>query len=197
MKTKNQSGRKGVLTVGEKTVIVYSSRNGSTQKYAEWLAQDCGARLIPWREAVVDELAEYGTVVFGGCVYNGLIEGISLIKNNRDTLRGCRLFVFTVGLTQPGDETAFQQVLDRNFEPGELEGIRFHHFLGALDFGKMSLMQRMMMRLLKKSIQRKPKESRSQLESYILEAYGGRVDFTSRSYIRPLTEEILSGPEAP
>ena len=184
------------MTVGEKTIIIYSSRNGSTRKYAEWLAQDCGAKLIPWREAVVDELAEYGTVVFGGCVYNGLIEGISLIKNNRDTLRGCRLFVFTVGLTQPGDETAFQQVLDRNFEPGELEGIRFHHFLGALDFGKMSLMQRMMMRLLKKSIQRKPRESRSQLESYILEAYGGRVDFTSRSYIRSLTEEILLDQEA-
>lgn len=186
----------GVLAVGNDTVIVYSSRNGSTRRYAEWLAQDCAARLIPWREAVGDELAEYGTVVFGGCVYNGLIEGISLIKNNRDTLRGCRLFVFTVGLTQPGDEAAFQQVLERDFEPGELAGIRFHHFLGALDFKRMSLMQRMMMRLLKKSIQRKPKESRSMLESYVLEAYGGQVDFTNRSYIRPLVEEILSGPEA-
>lgn len=180
----------------EKTVIVYNSRNGSTRRYAEWLARDCSARLIPWQEAVVDELAGYETVVFGGCVYNGLIEGISLVKNNRDMLRACRFFVFTVGLTQPGDEAAFRQVLDRNFEPGELEGIRFHHFLGALDFKKMSPMQRMMMRLLKKSIQRKPRENRSQLESYVLEAYGGQVDFTDRSYIRPLVEEILSGPEA-
>ena len=188
--------KKGVLAVREKTVIVYSSRNGTTQRYAEWLAQDCPARLIPWREAVVDELAEYETVVFGGCVYNGLIEGISLIKNNRDTLRGCRLFVFTVGLTQPGDEAAFQQVLDRNFEPGELEGIRFHHFLGALDFRKMSLMQRMMMRLLKKSIQKKPEENRSVLESSILEAYGGQVDFTNRKYIKPMVKAILTGSES-
>lgn len=187
---------KGVLTVGERTVIVYSSRNGSTRHYAEWLAQDCGAKLLPWREVVVDELAKYETVVFGGCVYNGLIDGISLIKNNRDVLRGCRLFVFTVGLTQPGDETAFKQVLDRNFEPDELEGIQFHHFLGALDFKKMSLMQRMMMRLLKKSIQKKPEENRSVLESSILEAYGGQVDFTNRKYIKPMVKAILTGSES-
>ena len=60
----------------------------------------------------------------------------------------------------------------------------------------MSLMQRMMMRLLKKSIQKKPKEARSQLEGYVLKAYGGAVDFTNRDYIGPMVEELLSGQEA-
>lgn len=189
-------GERGRGAVKKTTAIVYSSRKGSTRRYAEWLAKDCGADLFPLAEAVVDQLAEYRTVVYGGCVYNGLIDGISFIKKNRDVLRDCRLFVFTVGLTQPGDEAAFQQVLDRNFEPQELEGLRFHHFLGALDFKKMSLMQRLMMRILKKSIQQKPKEARSELENYVLKAYGGQVDFTNRAYIRPLVEEICSPPEA-
>lgn len=180
----------------EKIVIVYTSRNGSTRRYAEWLAEDCRARLIPLEEASAAEAAEYETIVFGGCVYNGLIQGISFIKDHRDLFRGRRLFVFTVGLTQPGDEAAFRQVLDRNFDEGEAEGLRFFHFLGALDFKKMSLMQRMMMRLLKKSIQKKPKEARSQLEGYVLKAYGGAVDFTNRDYIGPMVEELLSGQEA-
>jgi len=176
----------------KRIAVVYTSRQGSTRQYAQWVAHECSAKLFELKEAVIDDLCEYDIVVFGSCVYNGLIDGISFIKNNRDLLRDSRLFIFTVGLTQPGDETAYEQVLERNFTPEEREGLRFYHFLGVLDFGKMSLMQRLMMRLLKKSIQRKPEAARSQLESYVLKAYGGRVDFTNRACIKPLVEEVLA-----
>ena len=113
-----------------KTAVVYATRNGSTKRYAEWIARDCGADLIPLEEAVVDRLTLYETLVYGGCVYSGAIQGISFIKNNRDLLERVRLVVFTVGLTQPGDEAAFAQVLDRNFTEEERRGIRFCRSLG-------------------------------------------------------------------
>ena len=171
-----------------KTAVVYASRNGSTKQYAEWIARDCGADLIPLEEAVIDRLALYDTLIYGGCVYSGIIQGISFVKNNRDLLKRMRLVVFTVGLTQPGDEAAFAQVLDRNFTEEERRDIRFFHFPGALDYKKMSFLQRGMMRLLKKSIQKKPPEGRSQIEGYILESYGGKVDFTNPAYVKPLVK---------
>lgn len=178
-----------------KIAVVYVSRNGSTKRYAEWIARDCGADLIPLEEAVIDRMALYETLVYGGCVYSGVIQGISFIKNNRDLLERVRLVVFTVGLTQPGDETAFAQVLDRNFTEEERRGIRFFHFPGALDYKKMNFLQSGMMRLLKKSIQKKLPEDRSQIEGYILESYGGKVDFTNAAYVKSLVKYVRSGRE--
>lgn len=178
-----------------KTAVVYVSRNGSTKRYAEWIARSCGADLIPLEEAVIDKLTLYETLVYGGCVYSGVIQGISFIKNNRALLDRVRLVVFTVGLTQPGDEAAFAQVLDRNFTEEERRGIQFFHFPGALDYKKMSFLQRGMMRLLKKAIQKKSPEDRSQIEGYILDSYGGKVDFTNAAYVKPLVKYVCSDRE--
>lgn len=177
----------------QKTAVVYATRNGSTRRYAEWIAGDCGADLIAVEQADIDDLVRYDTLVYGGCVYGGRIDGVSLIKNNRDLLEHTRLFVFTVGLTQPGDDAAFEQVLSRNFLEEERRGIQFFHFPGALDYQKLKLVQRPMLYLLKKSIQSKAEKNRTQLEKYLLESYGGKVDFTNQNYIGPLVQEILAG----
>lgn len=176
----------------KKIAVVYATKNGSTKRYAEWIAKDCGARLIALEHADIDELATYDTLIYGGYVYMGNIQGIAFIKNNRDLLEKVQLVVYTVGLTQPGDEVAFMEVLDRNFTAEERKGIRFFHFPGALDYKKMGFMQKNMMRILKKSIQKKPAEARSQMEAYILESFGGRIDFTNYAYIKELVKFVRS-----
>ena len=179
--------------MSQKIAVVYFSKNGSTQRYAEWIARSCKADLFPYAEADIDRLAEYDTVIYGGCVYSGVIQGIRFIKDNRDLLANTRLAVFAVGLTQPGDDAAFEEVLNRNFTPEERTGLTFFHFPGALDYKKLSFFQRGMMRMLKKSIQKRPAESRSQMEQYILDSYGGRVDFTSFTYVKPLVDWACKG----
>ena len=172
----------------KKIAVVYFSKNGSTQRYAQWIARSCKADLFSYTEADIDQLAQYDTVVYGGCVYSGAIQGIRFIKDNRDLLTGVRLAVFAVGLTQPGDDAAFEEVLNRNFTPEEREGITFFHFPGAIDYKKLSFIQRGMMRMLKKAIQKRPAGNRSQMEQYILDSYGGRVDFTNFAYVKPLAD---------
>lgn len=179
--------------MSQKIAVVYFSKNGSTQRYAEWIARSCKADLFPYAGADIDRLAEYDTVIYGSCVYSGVIQGIRFIKDNRDLLANTRLAVFAVGLTQPGDDTAFEEVLNRNFTPEERTGLTFFHFPGALDYKKLSFFQRGMMRMLKKSIQKRPAESRSQMEQYILDSYGGRVDFTSFTYVKPLVDWACKG----
>lgn len=177
----------------KKIAVVYTSRCGSTKRYAEWIAKECGAKLVPFEEADLDQLVKCDTVIYGGCVYSGVIQGIQFIKNNRDLLEHVQLVVYAVGLTMPGDEAAFAQVLDRNFTPEEREGITFFHFPGALDYKKLSFFQKTFMRILKKSIQKKPAEARSKMEGYILESYGGKVDFTNAAYVKPLVQFVRKG----
>ena len=129
-------------------------------------------------------------VVYGGCVYNGVIQGISFIKDNRQMLRDSHLFVFAVGLTSNGDNAAFEQVLARNFKQEEREGIQFYHFMGALDHKKLSILQKPMMYILKKNIQSKRPEARNQVEQYLLDSYGGKIDFTNRAYVEPMVRTI-------
>ena len=174
--------------------VVYATKYGSTQRYAEWVAEELHADLVAFAEAEIDKLCTYDTVIFGSCVYAGRIQGINFLKENRDALGETQLLIFTVGLTQPGDEAAYQQVLDKNFTPEEREGLRFFHFPGALDYKKMNFMERHMMRILKGSIKKKPEAKRNQMEAYILETYGGKVDFTNRAYIDPLVRAAREEP---
>lgn len=174
----------------KKTAVVYVTKNGSTKRYAEWVARSCNADLFVLDEAVIDDLAGYDTLIYGAPVYAGNIAGIPFIKGNRDLLKNVQLVVFAVGLTQPGDDAAFEEVIKRNFTGEEQEGIRFFHFPGALDHKKMNFMQKGMMRVLKRAIMKKPKETRTQMEEYILESFGGKVDFTNFAYIKPLVDYV-------
>lgn len=176
-----------------KTAVVYCGQYGSTRRYAEWIAKRCSGVLLPLEQVSIDDLKIFKTVIYGGAVYAGKIMGISFIKGNLDFFRKIRLVIYTVGLTQPGDEAAFAQVLDRNFTPEERAGIRFFHFPGALDYSKMNGVQRLMMRVLKKSIEKKSKASHSQFEESIVQSFGGKVDFTDESYIDPLVAYICAG----
>lgn len=172
------------------TVVVYSTKNGSTERYAQWIAEDCGADLRRAGETKVEELLSYETVIYGGCVYQGTLRGADLIKKNLNVLQGKKLVVFAVGLTHPADDDTFAQVLSQNFTPAQQEGIRFFHFPGALDYAKMTFPQKYLMKLLVKNIRKRPAEQRSDIENSIVQSYGTGVDFTSRAYIQPLVAYI-------
>lgn len=172
------------------TVVVYSTKNGSTERYAQWIAEDCGADLMRAGETKIETLLDYDTVIYGGCVYQGTIRGADLVKKNLQTLRGKKLAVFAVGLTHPADDAAFAQVLSQNFTPDQQAGIRFFHFPGALDYAKMTFPQKYMMKLLVKNIRKRPADQRSEIENSLVQSYGTGVDFTSRSYIKPLVQYV-------
>lgn len=172
------------------TVVVYSTKNGSTERYAQWIAEDCGADLMRAGETKIEDLLNYETVIYGGCVYQGTLRGVDLIKKNLQKLREQKLVVFAVGLTHPADDAAFEQVLSQNFKPSQREGIQFFHFPGALDYAKMTFHQKYMMKLLVKNIRKRPVEQWSEIENSIVRSYGSGVDFTSRSYIKPLVQYV-------
>lgn len=85
-----------------KTLIIYSSRRGSTKQYAEWIAEDlgksCDCDLFTYSDSKKINLYEYDLIVYGGWIRGS---GIVDFDNFRKRLDGellDNLIVFGVGI---------------------------------------------------------------------------------------------------
>ena len=84
-------------------VVIYASHYGFAEAYARWVAEDLQAELLEAGKVGRENLAKYGTIVYGGGLYAGGINGISLLVKNAERLRGKKLYLFTVGASDPTD----------------------------------------------------------------------------------------------
>lgn len=171
------------------TLVIYAGRHGTTERYARWIAEKTGADLYPVQQVTSKTLLRYDAIVYGGAVYGGTIEGIAFLKKHLDDLKEHPFFLFTVGLTMPGDDAAFSAMLERNLTAEQLKGIRLYHFLGAIRFKALAPGERLMMWMLKKTISKKP--VRSPIEQDIVDYYNGELDYSNETYIADLAADIL------
>lgn len=81
-----------------KTAVIYYSIYGSTKEYAEWIANETGAKLYSFDEVPEETLEDFDTVIFGSPVMMGTITMKigSVITRNWDVLREKRLGFFSV-----------------------------------------------------------------------------------------------------
>jgi hypothetical protein len=74
-----------------KTLVVYRSKSGFVQRYAEWIAGDLKADLLEGSGVTVDNLTGYDAIVYGGGLYESGINGVKIITGNLDQLEGKRI----------------------------------------------------------------------------------------------------------
>lgn len=170
------------------TLIIYAGKYGTTERYAKWIAEKTGADVYPVHQVTTKKLKQYDTVVYGGAVYGGTIQGIRFLKKHLTELKQRNLILFTVGLTMPGDEKSFQAMLDRNLDRQQQAGIRTYYFLGTIRFQKLNSKEKMMLWLLKSAILKKT--DRSQVESDLVECYNGELDYANEAYVADLVGAV-------
>ena len=169
-----------------KTVVIFSSKYGSTEKYAALIAGELGADLRKASEIKPSRLREYDAVIFGGGLYAGSIRGAGFVKKNAEALKGKRLAIFTVGMSNPTDKKYYQRIIDRNFDAGIRINSRFFHLRGGLDLAALSPPHRLIIGALKAaSSLGKSKNA----DSDMLKALDG-TDFFDKSGIAPIVEYI-------
>ena len=57
-------------------IILCRSKYGASAKYAEWISQETGFKIIDTKKADIKEVEKYDTIVLGGGVYASSIAGI-------------------------------------------------------------------------------------------------------------------------
>ncbi len=171
-------------------IVVYSSKTGFVRKYAEWIAEELSARAVPADKVKVEDLMGHDSIVYGGGLYVGGINGIKLIKNNLDRLSGKRIAVFATGASPKRQETT-DEVRNKNFTKEEQDMIGFFYLRGGFDFDRLGIKDRMLMALLKKKLE--SKDELTEDEKGMLDAYEHPADFTDRDNIGELVEYVKRG----
>ena len=172
-----------------KTLVVYTSISGFTKKYAEWISEALDADLSEAALSSAGELMKYDTIVFGGSLHSVGINGIRLIKNNLDKLRGKNLIVFATGASPDRAEIP-DEIIRKNFQEAERKSIKFFYLRGGFDFGKLDFPNKILMTLLKWKLL--SKRDKSPDERGMLAAYSRPLDFTRKEHIAALVRYAKS-----
>ena len=169
------------------TIILYKSKTGFVKKYAEWIAEDLSSKAIPVDDVTLEDLKSYDTIIFGGGLYAGGINGIKLIKKNLDKLEGKNLILFATGAS-PGRKDEIYEVWSKNFTKEERSKIHFYYLRGGFDYRKLNVKDKMLMTLLKKKLE--SKKELTEDEEGMLNAYDIPVDFTDKENIKELVNLV-------
>jgi len=170
------------------TAVVYRSKSGFTQKYAQWIAAAVNADLLDGRTAKHCDLLEYDTIVYGGALYAAGIHGLSLITRNFEALKGKKLIVFTLGATPVRPEVV-EEVRNKNFTAEQQRRIRFFMLRGGFDKSKLTPVDKVLMTLLKAKL--KSRKHPTADERGMLAAYDHPQDFTDEKRIAPIVAAVL------
>ena len=159
-----------------KRIVIYESGTGFTAKYAGWIAEDLGCEAKEFKSVSANELTGYDMVIYGGWVMGGMIAGYDKIKG----LNLNHVVVFGVGIT-----VASKEVAAKIAEQNQITQDGFFYFEGGYNPKKLGIMKKMMMNMIKKSLEKKADKTEDDL--HMLKTFEG-ADNTNRDAIRDLVE---------
>ncbi|WP_048000446.1 flavodoxin domain-containing protein [Lactiplantibacillus herbarum] len=165
--------------------VIYQSNYGATRQYAEWIAAELDADLFERKMVTKALLKTYAMIIYGGGLYASGIIGSELVANNPCN----HLIVFTVGLADP-TQTDYTQIMHRAFRTEARQPQQVFHFRGAIDYAKLGVVHRNLMRLLKTVIASKNQTELTPENQAFLATYGRQVDFKDRATIQPLVAYV-------
>ncbi|MEL7623091.1 MAG: flavodoxin domain-containing protein [Clostridiales bacterium] len=176
-----------------KMIVVYKSRYGFTDKYAHWIAQETGADLAEAGKIKAEDLQNYDVVIYGGGLYAGGVNGISLITKAFSSIADKVLYLFTVGAADVCDKENINNIrhsLTKVLTPDMMNKIKIFHFRGGIDYPRLSSIHRIMMAAMVKTIKKKGAAELNNEEKMMLDTYGQRVDFTDRAAIAGMIDDL-------
>lgn len=175
------------------TAVVYKSQYGATKKYAMHIAQSLKADIYDLDRVKKIDFDKYETLVFGGGLYAGKINGIKFLAANASKLLEKNLVVFTTGIGDPGNAKNFQNIsksLKTALPEKLMKNTKLYCFRGAIDYGKLGFMHKMMMSMLHGMIAKKKEEELTKDDRDILDSYGASIDYTNLGSASPLIEYV-------
>lgn len=166
-----------------KKLIVYKSKTGFTERYAEWLSQelDCELKNVDW--ITIDYLFKYDLIIYGGSIQTGTINGLNFIKSDIEQLNGKKIIVFATGIKKSSEEYIAE--LKKANLPSNMP---FFYMRGGLDENKISLPDKLLLKIIKRMI--KSKDKRSEADQELIDIIGTSVDYTDKKYINPMLDYI-------
>lgn len=174
--------------MSEKIAVIYKTKYGSTKKYAGWIALKLGADLYEISDIRSKHLIEYETIIFGGGVYRGKINGLNFINQNYNKIKDKNIYIFSVGMENLSEDRK-ELLIKNNFKNIEAKNIKFYNFKGELDCSSLSVIDKIMMKALKSMLNKKTESELTEDDKVVLRGFEEKVNLTDKSSIKALVEE--------
>ena len=193
----------------EKTIVIYTSKYGSAKQYAEWIGEELSCPVKALKDVTKEELSGYSTLIYGGGVHAGGIEGFDTFKKwlkpmlsdayyeaHDDKLEfkaenykpEKRVIVFAAGVNVTGFD-ARAQLRDVNFDKKWLRPLTCYFFEGRYDPGEVKGIDKFIMGFVKKTLNDKGLNMKPE-ERVLLDRIENGCNLVNRKQIEPLIEEI-------
>jgi menaquinone-dependent protoporphyrinogen IX oxidase len=172
-----------------KTVIIYKSKYGTTEKYANWIAEATNSDIFNVDSVKTEDLKSYDTIVYCGGLYAGGILGFSFIKNNYNYLSDKKLIVVAVGATLKKQD-GIKEISEKNLTEEMRDEVQLFILRGGLNYKKMNLLDRFLMFIMVSMLKMKKKETLDDDSKGVIATYGKVVDFTNIDTILPVVDAV-------
>jgi len=183
----NCGNRKDCISMN--SIIIYGSRYGSTKRYAERLAEITGLKAVFFKD--VKSVAGYDRIVYLGALCAG---GVMGLKKTVCCLSASQeLFVATVGLADPTDAENVNHIrgcLKKQIPASHYDESKIFHLRGAIDYTKLGLKHRIMMKLLYSKVVKIPEAERNAEVRALIATYGKQVNFVNLDTLEPIVKAL-------
>ena len=138
-----------------KTLVIYQSSTGFTQKYANWIAEELSSEAKELKKVTLNDLQNADRIIFGGWIMGGMIMGLDKIRK----MNPKNLVVFAVGASADREENRKNLITQNN-----LSDIPLYYFEGGLAFERMKFLPRTVLKMMGKSIAKKENKTPQDIE---------------------------------
>ncbi len=179
------------------TLVLYTTKHGETQRYAERIAEPLDALVKDAAYAKAADAKTYDAVVLGCCVYAGKIKGLDFFADHAAELADKRLVLFTCGLYDPQLPDVGKALDDqiRTALGDAADNVCIFHLRGSIRWKSLGIVERMMLKALLSAAKKKPEQERTLIERQMIETEGGAIDFTDEADLAPIVHAARFGRE--
>lgn len=178
-----------------KTLVIYSSQTGFTEKYAKWLSQDLDAECISLKNGKHIFLSDYDSIIYGGWCCAGSINGLNrfisklLKEKSKITNSNKKIGIFGVGgspLENPEIAPAFEKInSDINNKLSDTKiNLKLCYFPGGFNYDKMNTPSKIAMKLFVKMLE--ANKNKTEQDEMMIKMISSSYDISDKKYLEPL-----------
>lgn len=124
-----------------RTLILYYSKTGNTEKYAQDIARAVNADVLPFKKFKPKMIQNYDTIVFGARVLGNKIQKIDDFLRYYEDMEDKNVILFSVGMSMVTKETRASMISSNLLD---MYHVRYYQLRGSFDFKKLGKIEQFM-----------------------------------------------------
>ena len=169
------------------SLIIYGSQYGTTERYAKRFSEIVHFPAVTYES--VNDLAQYGQIVYFGALYAGGIKGLRKII--KILPNGVKLMIVPVGLPDVHDKENINNIrkaMAKQVPENIMKSADIFHLRGGIDYQKLSFRHKTMMTLLYHKAKGLPEDKKTAEVNAMIETFNSKVDFVDYVSLAPVIE---------